>query len=99
MLASGLMPDSNLLDHIHNAASRHLVAEPLKPLYAMDGSALMLFGIVAEEMIKREAEGIREYISRADQVDNDVDPEDSGGTTEETLSQPQETTTADSSLV
>lgn len=68
MVESGRLPDSNLLDHIHNAASRHLVTEPLKPLYSLDGSALLLFGIVAEEMIEREAEAIREFMERGENV-------------------------------
>lgn len=65
LMQAGLCPDSNLLDHIHDAASRQLfVDENLRPLYALDGTALLLFGVIVEEMIKGEVEAIDEYVER-----------------------------------
>lgn len=54
------LPDGNLLDCIHDAASRHAVFNHPSE-YTMDGSALLVFGVIAEEMIKGQVERIIKY--------------------------------------
>lgn len=71
LMQAGLVPDSNLLDHIHDAASRQLFVDPnLRALYALDGTALLLFGIIVEEMMRREVEAIDEYVERQEKEQN-----------------------------
>ena len=61
------LPDPHLLDAIHLACSRHNV-DPCDPeeakrrCYSMDGSALLAFGILIEELVGTQLEQLNDYL-------------------------------------